>query len=502
MPNTLAYVVLFAWPLVVAILFRRLPVPTALVWSILGGYLVLPPQTGINLPVLPALDKTTVPSFAAAIMCLLHKDPKRRRMAVQERARPDMRKTVWACFALLFGGIILTGLTNSEGLFIGRYLPGLRLYDIGSMALNAIVMLLPFVLARRFLGTREAQIAILRALVLAGLAYSLLILIEVRLSPQLNRWLYGFYAHSFAQQIRFGGFRPTVFIEHGLRVALFVAMSLLAAAVLWRLKLSLMEKPVSSPSRRIKGSLPGPWGSFALWLFVVLILCKSVGAIAITIALLPILFFLSPRVQILIAASLAAIVLLFPMLRGADLVPIDPLVGWATAVDPGRAGSLQFRFDNEDILLDRANEKPLAGWGGFGRNRVFDPETGRDLSVTDGTWIIFMGSYGWLGYLARFGLLTLPLLLLARRAGRADPATAGLALVLAANLVDLIPNSGLTPLTWLIAGALSARVRQEATETAPSPKKRRRQGSARIDATAAPVPSSHRGRLTWGGGRT
>jgi len=33
-------------------------------------------------------------------------------------------------------------------------------------------------------------------------------------------------------------------------------------------------------------------------------------------------------------------------------------------------------------------------------------------------------------------------------------ATAGLCLVLAVNLIDLIPNSGLTPLTWLIAGSV------------------------------------------------
>jgi hypothetical protein len=38
--------------------------------------------------------------------------------------------------------------------------------------------------------------------------------------------------------------------------------------------------------------------------------------------------------------------------------------------------------------------------------------------------------------------------------------------VLLANLLDLIPNSSLSPLTWLIAGALSAvRVPREATDT-------------------------------------
>ena len=42
MPNTTAYLVLAAWPCVALVLFRRLPVERALIWTLLGGYLVLP----------------------------------------------------------------------------------------------------------------------------------------------------------------------------------------------------------------------------------------------------------------------------------------------------------------------------------------------------------------------------------------------------------------------------------------------------------------------------
>jgi hypothetical protein len=76
--------------------------------------------------------------------------------------------------------------------------------------------------------------------------------------------------------------------------------------------------------------------------------------------------------------------------------------------------------------------------------------------VTDGVWIIVIGSYGWLGYIAQFGLLTLPTLMLAfgRRSSALTPATAGLGLVMAANLLDLLPNATQIPFTWLMAGAL------------------------------------------------
>ena len=507
MPNTLAYVVLLAWPLVVVVLFRRLPLPAALVWSILGGYLFLPPATGFDLPVLPPLDKSTVPSFAAAVMCLLHaRKARHARRGPAARVEGPDRTVQWPvliCLGLLAGGIVLTGRTNTDGFFAGpgRFMAGLGLYDIGSLMLNTMVMLLPFLLARRFLATADARETLLRVLLTAALVYSLLILVEVRFSPQLNRWVYGFHAHSFAQQIRFGGFRPTVFIEHGLRVALFVTMALLAAAVLWK-----RDPEPSQPGRGRRRGARIPLrrryaGPIVLWLILVLILTKTVGAAVIALLLLPVVAFLTPRAQVLLAATLALAVLVYPMLRGAGLVPTDTLTSWAVAIDEDRAESLAFRFDNEDILLERAQERPLAGWGGWGRNRVYDPRTGEDISVTDGTWIIFIGIYGWIGYIARFGLLTLPIILLVRQR-RIDRVTAGLAVVLVANLVDLIPNSGLTQMTWLIAGALSAYSPAERTAEPPPRSARRSPGGGRRatgqvaagDAVAARAPPGPPGR--------
>ena len=68
---------------------------------------------------------------------------------------------------------------------------------------------------------------------------------------------------------------------------------------------------------------------------------------------------------------------------------------------------------NEDALSERAAEKPWGGWGSWGRNLIFDPETGQDRSIVDGAWILLIGTYGWLGYLAQFGLMTLPVILIA-----------------------------------------------------------------------------------------
>ena len=38
---------LFAWPLVAVALFQRLSADRALIWTILGGYLLLPPLAAV-----------------------------------------------------------------------------------------------------------------------------------------------------------------------------------------------------------------------------------------------------------------------------------------------------------------------------------------------------------------------------------------------------------------------------------------------------------------------
>ena len=143
------------------------------------------------------------------------------------------------------------------------------------------------------------------------------------------------------------------------------------------------------------------------------------------------------------------------MLRGADIIPTENLVEFAAGIDERRAQSLDFRFHHEDALLEKANERPAFGWGSWSRWRVFD-ETGRDITVSDGAWIINISQRGWLGYIAKFGFLTLPLLLLFLRRKRYQVglATSGLCLIVAANLVDLLPNDSLSPLLWLATGAL------------------------------------------------
>ena len=95
--------------------------------------------------------------------------------------------------------------------------------------------LLPLILARKFLARPTEHRTFLIVLCTSGLLYSLLALYEVRMSPQLNNMVYGFFPHSWRQHIRGNGFRPLVFLEHGLFLGIFLSTTVLAAFGLARI---------------------------------------------------------------------------------------------------------------------------------------------------------------------------------------------------------------------------------------------------------------------------
>ncbi len=468
MPNTFAFFMLFSWPAVAWVLFRTLPLSKALVWTMLGGYLILPSATSVKIPMLPLIDKGLVPTLSAAILCVLYEPRRPHTAASAPFARGKM--LIIGLLALIILAPLLSAMNNPEPIVTGPFfLPGLQLYDALSMISGSIVAISPFLLAWRYLGTREAHRDLLVAFAVGGLVYSLPALFEVRMSPQLHTWIYGFFPHDFLQHIREGGFRPVVFLSHGLMVGIFLCMAILAALALWRE--ALRERRALGQwvfaIDRLAGPLRSKWFFAALWLAIVLLLSKNLGAVAIA-AFLGLVIFARPRLQSAIVAAIAIVVLFYPMLRGAGLIPVREVHEIAQSISKERAQSLKFRLDNEDALLARANEKPLSGWGSWGRNQLYDPETGRMTSVTDGMWVILIGVYGWPGYVAHFGLLTMPLLLYVRRRRALGPSliTPGLVIVLSAALIDLLPNSGLVPYVWMLAGALTGFVLRPKAEDA------------------------------------
>lgn len=451
MPNSFAYLMLLVWPIVVAVLFRRMRVERAFIWSILGGYLLLPPVADIDLPLIPSLDKHSIPALAAFIALWMHQG-----RLPQLMPQSTVAKIILGIFLLSGVGTVFT---NSDPVVRGVvYLPALPLSEAFVSIVSQFLAVLPMLMAQHLLKRPEHVREIVLAMVIAGLLYSVPMLLEIRLSPQLNVWVYGFFQAYFEQMVRYSGYRPMVFLQHGLWVAFFAFMAAAAA-------LSMLQNESDQRGRYFVA---------AAYLTVVLVLCKSASALIYMIAFAPLVLLVSRRTQIRIAAAMAAVVILYPLLRGAGLIPTDAIAAQAASMDAERSRSLVFRLMNEDLLLDHAAQRPFFGWGGWDRNHLHDPLSGRTLTVTDGLWIATIGSKGWMGYLGLFGLLTLPLFALAMRArsksAAITPYVAALAIILGANLIDLIPNATLIPFSWLIAGALLGYA--GLNETAPPPDKR------------------------------
>ena len=439
-PNLLANAALVLWPLVTAALFLRLAPGRALVVALLAGYLLLPPAPAVlDLPLLPALGKDEIAALSAFAAALAICRPGRALLPASPLAR--------ALLALYVLSPLGSTLTNPEPLVFGPLvLPGLGWREAGGAMILQAISVMPFLLARHLLVRPDDRRDLILALLAGGLFYSLPVLVEIRLSPQFNLWIYGYFQHLFDQMMRSGGFRPIVFLYHALWVSFFLMTALVAAAAVAR-----------TATGRAKVAA---WLA-VLWLALVLVLGKSYASMFYAAALVPAVLFLSPRMQLHLAALLAVVALAYPLARTADLVPTDTIVALAGDLGPDRAHTLQFRFDNETALARRAWEKPVFGWGQWGRNHLYSHADGQVLTVTDGRWVVVLGMLGLAGLVAEFGLLALPLLAAWRRRaalGQGEGAvwTGALALILGVNMFDLLPNATLTPLTWLAAGAVLA----------------------------------------------
>lgn len=438
-PNWFAIFALASWPVVALWLYYARPVNQATLWTILGAQLLLPVGTAIKFEGIPQFDKISIPTLAALVACLL--------LRRQFRIWDGIGFPVMILMLMFLIGPFVTAELNGDPIVLPNVvLPAVSYYDAFSAFVGQFLSLIAFLLGRELLRDSNDNTEILRILVIAGLLYSLLMLFELRMSPQLHNWFYG-YTTSWSTEARGLGFRPVVFMGNGLLVAFFVMTTVIAATALWRTRSRVLSLPPAAVT---------------FYLGVILALCQTLGALVYSGVLVPLIKFAKPLLQIRVALLLVTIALLYPMLRTADLIPTKYMIDIAELISANRAASLKVRLDQEQMLLERATQRFFLGWGRWGRSRVFDEETGQDVSLTDGRWIITFGQFGLLGFLAEFGLLTLPVF----RAASALRFTksmhdgvhlAALALIAAVNVIDQLPNSSISPWSWLVAGALLGR---------------------------------------------
>jgi hypothetical protein len=224
-----------------------------------------------------------------------------------------------------------------------------------------------------------------------------------------------------------------------LEVALYMAMSTLVAVVAMR------------RGKVVKGAV-----ALVLYLVLATLSCKSSGSIGMMLVGMALIFFTSASFQVRFSRVLAVLIFLVPVIRASGYFPTDQIITWATNLsNADRAASLAYRFRNDDTLVGRTMERPIFGWGGYGRGHVFDDE-GKSLTVVDGFWIIAFNERGFAGYYALFGLMTLPIFVANKRLSKVDKKDrsllSGLTLVHAFYCFDLLVNGLFNAYPFLFGG--------------------------------------------------
>jgi len=429
-------------PLILVLFQRWMSRPRlAVITGFLFCFLFLP-NHAYALPLVPDYDKINAACYGVLIgTAVFHPDIFQRfRFTVW-----DVPIVVW-CVVPLF-----TSLSNGLGLYDG----------VNSLLGQTIQWGVPYLLGRLYFCSRQALEDLAVGFFIGALVYIPFCLWEVVMSPRLHRIIYGFHPHDFSQAKRGGGWRPVVFMHHGLMNAMFMLSGFLAG---WTLLLSGRLKKVMPPVVR-------PFaGAALLVLFITMILLKSTGALGLMAMGLVLLLGVKLIPTSLPVNILMVLPLLYVTTRSTDLWSGQNLIDAAASIaSEERTGSLSYRIYNETILSDHAWERPLLGWGGWKRSFVTNAD-GEILSVPDGMWILAFGKNGYIGLYALMLVFVTPVALFLKhfpaKRWREPEVFAILCMpvLILVFALDSLLNDMFNPLMLLLAGGIVGMYLQSDSE--------------------------------------
>lgn len=434
---------LYAWIPLVALVFVVLTPARAVLFTFLAGWLFLP-IPGIEVFGFDYNKSTAVPLIVFLAVALFDG-------ARLARFRPRLVDLPIAVFC---AAPLASSLGNDLGVYDG----------LTGVTYQTIIWGLPYLIGRLYFAAPPGLKQLAVGIFAAGLVYAPLCLWEIRMSPQLHAWVYGVHQHEWVQTLRAGGYRPMVFMHHGLMVGLWMSAASLIGIALWS----------SGALRRLWG-IPLPIAVPVL--IATTILSKSFGSIVLLVAGAGILLLMRFVRTSLPLALVVCLPLTYVGLRVSGAWAAANLVEVVSEVSPERAHSLAFRIDAEERLRVRAEQQPIVGWGGFGRSfvRQFDDPTRKETATLDSLWIIVFGKHGALGLASLLLAFLVPVLVLWRRSPPAlwrHSAAAwpwALALVLTLYAIDSLVNAMVNPVYLLIAGGLCGLAPAPARAPAQAP---------------------------------
>ncbi len=410
-------------------LFASIQARRALIAFFVLAWLFLP-VSSIDIPMLPPYDKRMAASLSGLLAILVFRP---RSLWSVRPGWVDAPMALW-CFAPF-----MSALSNGMGLHEA----------LSSCFEISVVWGLPYWFGRIFIRDLNAARDLALGIVAGGAIYILFCLWEVRMSPRLHLIVFGERQHRWSQVHRGGGYRPMVFQDHGLMLSFWMATCAMIA--LW-----------ISWAKGVRKLGPFPIWPVALALLGTTLICKSLGALGLLLAGCGALWFSSvTRTRFLVTLM----VLAPPLYCGARMSGVfqgGAAVELASSINERSANSLQFRLDNEAILMDHALRRPLLGWGRFARSNPRDRETGRYMATQDGQWIRALGMTGLVGLIALLLTAVVPVLVGLRALGARGLQSPGAAplgaliMVVVLYSIDNLLNAMANPIYMIVAGGVTS----------------------------------------------
>ncbi len=446
MDGTLPTLILLAWPVVVLGLFLSIPASRAVVVALFAAWLFLP-VAAISLPGIPDYNKMSATMLGIVIGT-----------AFADPGRLASLRPRWYDVPLLM--LIVSPFFSSVDNGFGYY------EGLSWSFRYAVTWGMPYLVGRCYFSTAAEMTTFVKAMVIAALIYTPLVLFEARMSPQLHRWVYGYFPGNFYDAKRMGGFRPFVFMEHGMMLGMFMCSAALAAV--WLLRAKLLPAVTGIPA-----------GAIAALMVLTGLLCRSAGALALCVygwallvitAIVPLRLWLTTAILVPVGYILARTL---GGWRGQELIDLSAML-----FGEERADSLWTRLNSESQLWELAQPKLLFGAGRFEFVGMQLEGSNKGI-LADGLWIIFLGRNGVFGLVAMFTLLLLPPLLFVLRvpADRwktseyAAPAVA--AAMCTVYAYDCVLNAMINPIFIVALGGLAAvgvtRVQRPVGGVMPAP---------------------------------
>lgn len=432
-PNMIAVLVMLAWFPAVIYIFTRLPARRALIISFLVAWLFLP-QASRALPGLPDYTRISATCYSIVLATIIFDFGRIKNFRINWF---DIPMLVWCLCP--FGSSISNGLGA---------------YDGFSASLEQTVTWgLPYFLGRVYLKDLLGLRQLATNMVVFGLIYVPLCLYEVRMSPQLHAIVYGGKPFAnFTMAMRLGGWRPNVFMLHGLALAGWMAAVTLVCIWLYQ-------------ARVVPRFWKIPIGISTVILLANFVLLRSTGAyflLASGVAIMLIARYLRTALpMILLIAGMSGYLYLNAF---TETYITDQIITSLSSTLPAeRIQSLEFRFNNEERLADKARQRIVWGWGGWGRALIYSKD-GKLETVQDSLWIIAFGHHGAIGLISYTMAMLVPVLgFVAKfpastwfRREIAPAAALNVALVL--YFYDCLLNAMLNPMFVLICGGITSIV--------------------------------------------